>query len=61
MIEQNESDLGERGECSDNKCPDERLHYTVLFVNEEQEYCYGDGTNTIAKDWVHPLAFHAEF
>ena len=55
MIEQNESDLGERGECSDNKCPDERLHYTVLFVNEEQEYCYGDGTNTIAKDWVHPL------
>ena len=26
-------------------CDDQSLHYTVLYVSEEQEYCYGDGVN----------------
>lgn len=34
--------------CHPEVCDDQSLHYTVLYVSEEQEYCYGDGVNEFA-------------
>ena len=60
VIEQNQSDFGQRAQCSDDsgiECDlDEQLHYTVVFVSESHEYCYGDGNNLIEKP-SQPFSF----
>ena len=35
--------------CTSGSCQSANLKYTALFVNTGHNYCYGDGSNTIAK------------
>ena len=47
--DQVKSDSYIQARCTSGSCQSANLYYTALFVDQGQDYCYGDGSNTIAK------------